>query len=104
MISTTVELPIFKASGTDNIDSDATDACGVAYDIDGTTDEFFQGGVDSDTDTAATHSGSAPSDNTFVTIRVEVSAAGAVEGFASWLAERTKLAGAAIVSQDRGGW
>ncbi len=93
-ISSTVNLPIFKALSSDNIDSDATDACGVAYDIDGTTDEFFQGGVDSDTDTSATHSGSAPSDNTFVTIRVEVSAAGAVEGFINGVSIGTAVASA----------
>jgi hypothetical protein len=81
VISSTVELPINKASGTDNIDSDAANACGVCYDVDGVTDEFFHGGVKADTDTAAQHSGSAPTDGTFFKVRVEVSAAGVVEGF-----------------------
>ena len=81
VISTTVELPVFKTSGANTLDSDADDACGVGFDVDGTTDQFWHGGVDSTVDTAATHSGSAPSDNTYVTIRVEVSSAGAVQGF-----------------------
>jgi hypothetical protein len=77
-ISTTVELPIFLV--TTAIDSDATDACGVGYDIDGTTDQFFHGGVKNGTDTTPVYKG-APVDNTYFTVRVEVSAAGAVQGF-----------------------
>ena len=78
-ISSTVELPLWKTA--DNIDSDAADACGIGFDTDGTTDEWFQGGVKATTDTAPTHSGSAPGINTYVTLRVEVSSAGAVTGY-----------------------
>lgn len=78
-ISTTVELPLYMASG--NVDSDATDACGVVYDIDATTDQFTQCGVKNGTDTAPTLSGSAPVDDTYFVVRVEVSAVGAVQGF-----------------------
>ena len=85
VISTTVELPIFKASGTDNIDSDATNACGIAYDTDGTTNEWFIGGVKAGTDTAATHAGSAPVASTYDIVRVEVDAAGAVSGYLNGL-------------------
>ena len=80
-ISTTVELPIYKTSGADTLDSDATNACGVGFDTDGATDEWWQGGTADGTDTAATHSGAAPVNDTFVTIRVEVSTAGAVTGY-----------------------
>jgi hypothetical protein len=80
-ISTTVELPIFKTSGADTIDSDAANACGIAFDTDGTTDQWFIGGVKANTDTDATHSGSAPVADTYVVLRVEVSAAGAVTGY-----------------------
>lgn len=78
-ISTTIELPIFLV--TTAIDSDATDACGVGYDVDGTTKQFFHGGVKANTDTTPAYSGAAPVDNTYFTVRVEVSAAGAVQGF-----------------------
>lgn len=78
-ISTTVELPIFLV--TTAIDSDAADACGVGYDVDGTTKQFFHGGVKANTDTTPAYSGSAPVDDTYFVVRVEVSSAGAVQGF-----------------------
>jgi len=78
-ISTTIELPIFLV--TTNIDSDAANACGVGYDVDGTTKQFFHGGVKAGTDTVPAYSGGAPVDNTYFIVRVEVSAAGAVQGF-----------------------
>jgi hypothetical protein len=78
-ISTTVELPLFLT--TTAIDSDATDAAGVGYDVDGTTKQFFHGGVKNGTDTTPAYSGSAPADNVYFVVRVEVSAAGAVQGF-----------------------
>ncbi len=78
-ISTTVELPIFLVAA--DIDSDAADACGVGYDVDGTTDQFFHGGVKAGTDTVPAYSGTAPVDDTYFTVRVEVSAAGAVTGY-----------------------
>lgn len=78
-ISTTRECPIFLVAG--DIDSDATDACGVGYDVDGTTKEFFHGGVKNNTDTVPAYSGTAPVDDTYFTVRVEVSSAGAVRGF-----------------------
>lgn len=94
VLGSTVEAPIFKTSAADTIDSDATNACGVCFDTDGTTDEWFQGGVKADTDTAATHSGTAPVNNTYQTIRVEVSAAGAVEGFIDGVSIGTAVASA----------
>lgn len=78
-ISTTVEMPIFLVAA--DIDSDATDACGVGYDVDGTTKQFFHGGVKNGTDMAPAYSGGAPTDDTYFTVRVEVSAAGAVTGY-----------------------
>jgi hypothetical protein len=78
-IGSTVELPIFL-NGVD-IDSDATDACGIIFDTDGTTAQFCHGGVKNNTDTVPAYSGTAPVAATYVTLRVEVSAAGAVQGF-----------------------
>lgn len=97
-ISTTVELPVYKASGADDLDSDATNACGVGFDTQGTTDQWWHGGVKADTDTAATHSGSAPVNATLVTIRVEVSSAGAVEGFINGVSIGTAVANAVTTS------
>ena len=76
---TTLEQPIFLTAA--DIDSDATDACGVCYDIDGTTKQWFHGGVKAGTDTVPAYSGAAPTEAAYETIRVEVSAAGAVRGY-----------------------
>lgn len=97
-ISTTVELPVFKASGADDLDSDAANACGVGFDTQGTTDQWWHGGVKADTDTAATHSGAAPAADTFYTIRVEVTAAGAVRGFINDVAIGAAVANAVTVT------
>lgn len=78
-LASTVEAPIFL-NGAD-IDSDATDACGVLFDTDGTTDEWCHGGVKADVDTVPAYLGSAPEAATYYTVRVEVSATGAVQGF-----------------------
>jgi hypothetical protein len=77
--ASTLEAPIFLNAA--NIDSDATDACGVVYDVDGTTKQWCHGGVKNGTDTTPAYSGAAPTEGTFHTVRVEVSAAGAVQGF-----------------------
>lgn len=98
VISTTVEMPIYKASGADDIDSDAADACGICFDTQGTTDQWFHGGVKAGVDTAATHSGTAPSADTHVTLRVEVSAAGAVVGYVNDTAIGSAVANAVTIT------
>jgi hypothetical protein len=78
-LASTVEAPIFL-NGAD-IDSDADDACGVIFDTDGTTAQWCHGGVKATVDTTPAYSGAAPVAATYYTVRVEVSAAGAVQGF-----------------------
>lgn len=95
-ISTTVEMPIFLNAA--DLDSDATDACGVGYDTDGTTDQFFHGGVKAGTDTTPAYSGSAPVADTYFTVRVEVSAAGAVTGYIDGTAIGTAVANAVTIT------
>lgn len=97
-ISSTVEMPVYKASASDDLDSDAANACGVGFDTQGTTDQWWHGGVKADTDTAATHSGTAPSADTFYTIRVEVTAAGAVRGFIDDVAIGSAVSNAVTVT------
>ena len=79
VLSTTKEAPIFLVAA--DIDSDATNAAGVCYDVDGTTKQFFQGGVKADVDTVPVYSGGAPSDGVYFIVRAEISAAGAVRGY-----------------------
>lgn len=95
-ISSTVELPIFLVAA--DIDSDAADACGVGYDVDGTTKQFFHGGVKAGTDTTPAYSGGAPTDDTYFTVRVEVSAEGAVRGYINGVAIGAAVADAATIT------
>lgn len=95
-ISTTVECPIFLVAA--DIDSTATNACGVCYDVDGTTKQFFHGGVKADTDTTPAYSGTAPVDATYFVVRAEVSAAGAVHGFINGKAIGPAVANAVTVT------
>lgn len=92
VLGSTVEAPIFLV--TTAIDSDATDACGIAYDVDGTTEEFFHGGVKNGTDTAPVYSGGAPAQDVYAILRVEVSSAGAVQGFIDGVAIGNPVANA----------
>lgn len=92
----TVEAPIFLVAA--DIDSDATNACGVAFDTDGSTAEFFHGGVKADVDTVPDFSGSAPVNATYVKIRVEVSADGAVQGFINDVAIGPAVANAVTIT------
>jgi hypothetical protein len=78
-LGSTVEAPIFLNAA--DLDSDADNACGVIFDTDGTTKQWCHGGVKATTDTAPAYSGTAPVAATYATVRVEVSAAGAVQGF-----------------------
>ncbi|RWP31812.1 hypothetical protein [Mesorhizobium sp.] len=78
-LASTVEMPIFLNAA--DIDSTADDACGVLFDTDGTTDEWCHGGVKATVDTVPAYNGDAPAAATYYTVRVEVSADGAVQGF-----------------------
>ena len=98
VISTTVELPVFKASASDDLDSDADNAVGVGFDTQGTTDEWWHGGVKATADTAAVHSGAAPVGGTSYIIRVEVSAAGAVVGYIDDVAIGASTANAVTIT------
>ena len=95
-ISTTVELPIFLVAG--DIDSDATNACGVGYDVDGTTKLFFHGGVKAGADTVPVYFGGAPADGVYFTVRVEVSATGQVQGFINGVAIGSPVSNAVTIT------
>jgi len=94
--NTTLEAPLFLV--TTAIDSDAANACGVLFDTDGTTEEFCHGGVKANTDTTPAYSGTAPGVATWVTVRVEVSAAGAVQGFLNGTAIGVAVAAAVTIT------
>ncbi len=95
-LASTVEAPIFLVAA--DIDSDADDACGIIFDTDGTTAQFCHGGVKATVDTVPAYSGTAPVAATYVTLRVEVSAAGAVQGFVNDVAIGPPVAAAVTVT------
>lgn len=95
-LPSTVEAPIFLNAA--DIDSDADNACGVLFDTDGTTAQWCHGGVKATVDTVPDYSGGAPSAATYYTVRVEVSAAGAVQGFIDGVPIGPPVANAVTVS------
>ncbi len=80
-IASTKNDPISFTDGTNTPISAAADACGLVFTGDSTTQEFHTGGVKNTADTAANFSGTAPVNNTYITLRVDVSATGTVSGF-----------------------
>jgi len=95
-IPSTLEAPIFLNAAA--IDSDAANACGIVYDVDGTTEQWCHGGVKANTDTTPAYSGSAPVNATDVILRVEVSALGAVRGFINGVAIGVAVANAITIT------
>lgn len=74
LATSTLEEPVTLSTTT--FTSNATDCVGFVYDTSATTDVFYCIGVDSDVDTAAVAT-SAPVEDVAVTLRIELSAAGA---------------------------
>lgn len=95
-ISTTVECPIFMNAA--DLDSDATDAFGVIFDTDATSDFFTLGGVANGTDVTPVVSALAPTAATYVVIRVEISAAGVAEGFINGVSIGTVAAAVTVTT------
>ena len=78
-ISTTVEYPLSLSSNA--VASDATNAAGIVFDTSATTDVLTLCGVKADVDTAQVKSGIAPVAATYITLGVELTAAGAAIGY-----------------------
>lgn len=95
-LGSTVEAPIFLNAA--DIDSDATNACGVIFDTDGTTAQWCHGGVKADVDTAPAYNGAEPVAATWYKVRVEVSAAGSVQGFVDDVAIGQPVANAVTIT------
>jgi hypothetical protein len=93
-ISTTVELPFFIAAGTDDAGSDAVNACGMGFDTDALTEEFFHGGVAAGVDATPVFSGGAPANGVDVALSVQVSDSGDVQGFVDGIAVGPPAVGA----------
>ncbi len=95
-ISTTVELPVHML--TTAVDSDADNAFGIFFDTDATTDTISIGGVKATVDTAPVQSAIAMVADTYITLRIESSAAGVITGYINGTAIGTTLADAVTVT------
>ena len=98
VLGSTVEHPIDFTDASNTLISDATNACGIVFSGDATTQQWCHGGVKANSDTTAAFSGSAPVNDTYVVLRVEVSAAGAVQGFINGTAIGAAVANAVTIT------
>ena len=80
-LASTKEEPVDFTDGSDTAIATANNACGLVFSGDATTQEFHTGGVKATAVTAAAFSGVAPANDTYIVLRVDVSAAGAVTGY-----------------------
>lgn len=71
-----LEAPIVSAGSADTLTSTASDAVGFMFDTRMTTDKLWLVGVKGDTDAVAQNSAVAPVADTYITLRVDVSADG----------------------------
>lgn len=92
VLGSTLEEPIFLTAA--DIDSTATDACGILFDTDGTTDQWLQGGVKAGTDTTPDYHGAAPAAATYYDLEIRVSATGGLQCFIDGVAIGPEVANA----------
>ena len=91
-----LEMP-FTLSGT-TITSNATDATGVLFDTDATTDDWWLVGVAADVDATKQDAGVAPVAGTFETWRIELSATGVATFYRNGTLIGTAMTGAVTAS------
>lgn len=92
----TLEVP-FTLSGT-TLTSNATDAVGVLFDTDATTDDWWLVGVAADVDATKEDSGVAPVVDTFETWRIELSATGSAKFYRNGSLIGSLMSGAVTAS------
>lgn len=95
----TLEAPIESAASANTLTSNATDAVGFMFDTRMTADTWWAVGVATNTDATAVNTGFAPVADTFVTLAIEVTAAGAAIFYYNGVAVAT-MAGAVTAGAD----
>ncbi len=96
----TVEAPIYSAGSVDTITTDATDAVGFMFDTGMATDTFHLVGVATDVDATRQAISTAPVADTFLTLALEVSAAGVATFFVNGNPVGTPMSGAVTAAAD----
>lgn len=95
----TIEAPII-CNTAETITTTATDAVGIVFDTNFTADTFHLVGVANDVDATAQVLTSAPVADDYITLRVEVSAAGVATFFINGAAVGTPMTGAVTAATD----
>ena len=90
----TLEAPIIAAASADTLTTNASDAVGFMFDTSMTTDKWWLTGVKADTDATAQNSTYAPVADTYETLRIELTAAGAVSFFRNGVQVGSLMTGA----------
>lgn len=96
----TIEAPVISAGATDTITTNATDAVGFMYDTAMATDTFHLVGVANNTDAAIQTLATAPVADDYITLCVEVSAAGVATFFVNGVQVGTPMSGAVTPAID----
>lgn len=96
----TVEAPVIASGTADGVTTNASDAVGFMFDTGSTSDTWFLVGVAGDTDAAVQVLASAPVAEDFVTLRVEVSAAGVATFYINGTQVGTAMSAAVTAGTD----
>lgn len=99
-LAASLEAPIISAGSADTITTNASDAVGFMFDTRMATDNWWLVGVAADVDATLQNSGYAPVADTFQTLRVEVSSAGAAKFFRNGVTVGSVMAGAVTPGAD----
>ena len=79
--STSLEHPMYLSDGTNTITGDATNACGFGFDTQGTTAQWFIGGIKAGAATSPTFTGSPPVADVHNTLKIVIDASGNMTGY-----------------------
>lgn len=96
----TLEAPVISAGSANTITTNASDAVGFMWDTRMSTDNIWLVGVAGDTDATAQDSGYAFVADTWMTLRVEVSAAGVATFYRNGVQVGTAMTGAVTAGTD----
>lgn len=96
----TIEAPVIASGTGDGITTNASDAVGFMFDTGADSDTWFLVGVAGDTDATAQVLATAPVADDYVTLRVEVSAAGLATFYINGTQVGTSMSGAVTAATD----
>jgi hypothetical protein len=96
----TVEAPVIASGTADGITTNASDAVGFMFDTGSTSDTWFLVGVAGNTDATTQVITSAPVADDYVTLRIEVTAAGAATFYINGSQVGSQMSGAVTAGTD----